>query len=141
MNKKLREEVYKKYDGHCGYCGEEIELKNMQVDHIIPKRNFPQVILNAKHNNTYKQQMIPKFLEHLEPEEVNHIDNLMPSCRVCNLWKSANWVELFRSEIFEQVNRLNKYSSNYRMAKKYKLVQENTMPIKFYYEKVSEQNV
>ena len=140
MKKELRDKVYQKYKGHCGYCGEKIELKNMQVDHIIPKRSFVSFIMFAKFHFD-KQNRVPIWLKHLEPEDIDHIDNLMPACRVCNNWKSANGIELFRSEIFEQVNRLNKYSSNYRMAKKYNLVQETTMPIVFYFEKFSDKNV
>ena len=37
FSKKTREEVYKKYDGHCAYCGKEIEIKEMQIDHMHPK--------------------------------------------------------------------------------------------------------
>ena len=37
MNKKQREQIYKKYNGRCAYCGEKIEYKDMQVDHIKPK--------------------------------------------------------------------------------------------------------
>lgn len=29
QNKKLRQEIYDKYNGHCAYCGCEIELKDM----------------------------------------------------------------------------------------------------------------
>lgn len=32
--KKVRELVYKKYGGHCAYCGCKLEYKDMQVDHI-----------------------------------------------------------------------------------------------------------
>ncbi len=31
-----RQQVYDKCDGHCAYCGVEITLKQMQVDHIQP---------------------------------------------------------------------------------------------------------
>lgn len=33
--KKIREEVYQKYNGHCAYCWCELEYKDMQVDHVI----------------------------------------------------------------------------------------------------------
>lgn len=33
--KKIREQVYKKYNGHCAYCGCKLEYKDMQVDHVI----------------------------------------------------------------------------------------------------------
>ncbi len=38
MTKQIREQVYQKYNGRCAYCGHEIAIKDMQVDHIIPKR-------------------------------------------------------------------------------------------------------
>ena len=31
--KATREAVYRKYNGHCAYCGCELEYKDMQVDH------------------------------------------------------------------------------------------------------------
>lgn len=37
ISKKIREIVYKKYNGHCAYCGCKIEYKDMQIDHIVPK--------------------------------------------------------------------------------------------------------
>jgi len=128
MKQKInRQEIYNKYDGRCAYCGESIELKDMQVDHIIPKQFFVWHI-----KNKFK---IPLFLLHLKEEDVNHIDNLFPTCRVCNKWESAHHLELFRSELSEQVKRLNDYSSNYRIAKRYGLVMEVFTPIIFYYEK------
>ena len=36
MNKEQRLQVYNKYNGHCAYCGNEIEYSEMQVDHILP---------------------------------------------------------------------------------------------------------
>ena len=100
----------------------------MQVDHIIPQCSFGWYIINEIY--------IPEFLIHLKVGDVDHIDNKFPTCRVCNKWKSAHHLELFRSEIEEQILRLNKYNSNYRMAKKYGLVSENKQKIKFYFEKL-----
>ena len=124
-----RQEVYNKCGGHCAYCGEEITIKEMQVDHIIPVSFFSDHIENNKR--------VPKFLSHLKGTDVNHIDNLFPSCRVCNKWKSAFDLEFFRSELSEQVRRLNDYSSNYRIAKRYGLISEVNIPIVFYFEKIS----
>jgi len=121
-----RNQVYVKYKGHCAYCGEEINIKDMQVDHIIPKRNFETSI-----KNNFR---IPSFLKHLTLDDMNHIDNLNPTCRVCNNWKGSHYLELFRSEISEQVKRLNERSSNYRMAKKYGQLKETIKPIVFYFE-------
>lgn len=38
ISKSKREAVYRKYDGHCAYCGREIAYKDMQVDHFLPLR-------------------------------------------------------------------------------------------------------
>ena len=127
MGKERRIEVWNKFKGHCAYCGEEIELREMQVDHIIPKGFFINQIKN--------KFGVPDFLKHLSVDDVNHIDNLFPSCRVCNKWKSAHHLELFRTELQSQVKRLNEYSSNYRIAKKYGLIVENDIKVEFYFER------
>jgi 5-methylcytosine-specific restriction endonuclease McrA len=126
--KEKRELIFNKYNGHCAYCGCEIKLKDMQVDHIIPKRNYRTHV-----GNKWK---VPEFLNHLTLQDENHLDNLMPTCRVCNKWKSAHYLELFRVELFEQIKRLNNYSSNYRIAKRYGLVKEDIKPIVFYFESI-----
>ena len=36
ISKAMRQQVYDKYHGHCAYCGREITMKEMQVDHIVP---------------------------------------------------------------------------------------------------------
>ncbi len=63
-----REEVHNKYNGHCAYCGKEITIKSMQVDHIIPKK------LDGS----------------------DEIGNLNPSCRSCNHYKRSFDLETFR---------------------------------------------
>lgn len=126
-----RVKIHAKCNGNCGYCGTPITVKEMQVDHIIAQSNFFATIMD-----NYKTKMVPSFLHHLSLIDVNHIDNLMPSCRYCNKHKTSHHLELYRSEIFEQVNRLNKYNSNYRIAKRYGLIQETVKPIKFYFEEI-----
>jgi len=130
FKKQERIKIHNKLNGHCAYCGENIELKDMQVDHIIPQRNFKMSI-----KNNFR---VPEFLSHLTLEDLNHDDNLLPTCRVCNKWKSAHDLELFRNELSEQIHRLNERSSNYRIAKKYGLLAETIKPIVFYFERVSE---
>lgn len=69
---KIRKQVYQKYNGHCAYCGCELEYKDMQVDHV--KSVF-------YYNGT------------------NDIDNLLPSCRMCNFYKSTFTVDEFRKNL------------------------------------------
>jgi hypothetical protein len=63
-----RNKVLAKYNGHCAYCGKEITVKEMQVDHIQAKR----------YNGT------------------DDFNNLNPSCRRCNHYKRASGLESFR---------------------------------------------
>ena len=31
--------IYRKYQGHCAYCGKQMVYSEMQIDHIVPKLN------------------------------------------------------------------------------------------------------
>lgn len=127
FSKKIREAVFNKYDAHCAYYGEVMKsIKEMQVDHCIPQSCF---LMHTKNN--FK---VPAHLKHLTESDVNHIDNLMPACRVCNKWKSSHDFELFRSEIEAQIERLNKWNSSYKFAKRYGLLSEINKPVVFYFE-------
>lgn len=55
-------------------------------------------------------------------------------------WKGAFDLDLFRKEVFEQIKRLNAYSSNYRMAKRYNLIEEKPKPVVFYFEEFSKEH-
>jgi len=110
--------IYEKYGGHCAYCGETIEFKAMQVDHIRPKRRF-----SVGHIDN-----IPKY-------HVDDLQNLNPACRVCNNWKLVWTVDEFRYEIEQQVKRLRKYRAQYRLAERYGLVINIDKPVIFYFER------
>ena len=125
-----RSSIYAKFRGHCAYCGQFIQIKDMQVDHVIPQCGFESYLANK-----FK---IPSFLQHLTRSDLNHIDNLFPSCRVCNGWKSTYHIELFRSEIQDQIKRLNERHANYRMAKKYGLLEETDKSVVFYFETINQ---
>ena len=74
MTKKTRGIVYNKYNGRCAYCGHEITIKEMQVDHIIPKR------LGG----------------------ADALGNYNPSCRICNHYKRATGLETCRIIIYPE---------------------------------------
>lgn len=110
FSKNIRAKVYRKYDGHCAYCGREILLSEMQIDHFIPKRGW-----NEKGSD--------------------NIENLMPSCRMCNHYKRANPLELFRTYIEEIPYKLRR-NYIYKVGVAYGNVIENKKPIEFYFETV-----
>ena len=109
ISKKLREQVYAKYDGHCAYCGREIAIKDMQVDHFIPKHGWSE-------------------------SGSDDIENLMPACRMCNHYKRCHDLETFRTYITEIPRKLRE-NYIYKIGVVYGNVIENDKPIQFYFEK------
>jgi 5-methylcytosine-specific restriction endonuclease McrA len=123
MAKIDRQKVYDKCNGHCGYCGKEITIKQMQVDHIVAQWS------TLSKEKSEKVGII---------KGSDDFSNLMPTCTRCNKWKSTWNIEQFRREISLQVERLNKYSSAYRLAKDFDLVDENRNEVVFYYEVIED---
>lgn len=116
MNKKQRQQVYDKYNGHCAYCGKEIAYENMQVDHIKPKQRG--WVYNP--NNVGTDEM----------------DNYNPSCRACNFRKGILTIEQFRAELTRQCESIIKRSFQVRQSIDYGLLKVEMHPIVFYFEKV-----
>lgn len=123
--------VYSKFNGKCAYCGYKLKIHDMQVDHIIPKSTYT-FHMETKHK-------VPSFLSHLTHQDVNHIDNLFPSCQVCNLRKLNYSLEDFRSEIGDLVNILENKSQTYKLAKRFNFVStKQVKSFKFYFENEQE---
>ena len=108
--KKIRELVYQKYNGHCAYCGCKLEYKDMQVDHVI---------------SVYGK------------DGSNNLDNLMPTCRMWNFYKSTYSLDDFRKNLESLYERLRK-PFIYRLALKYGLIEEHKKKVKFYFENEEE---
>lgn len=105
MSKIKRLEVYNKYQGRCAYCGKEIELKDMQVDHIQPKRIGG----------------------------TDEIENLNPTCRSCNHYKRARDIESFR-ELMKTLHIRIRSQYIDRVAEDYGIIEIKPWNGKFYFE-------
>lgn len=68
------------------------------------------------------------------------IDNMLPSCRSCNHYKSTRTIEGFRELIEAQCKTLERDSVTYRIAVRYGNVIPNPHPIKFYFEMRNKEN-
>jgi hypothetical protein len=121
----MRVKVHAKYGGRCAYCGEEITIKQMQIDHIIPKNHYSEqhgcLIVGCR-----------KFTDY----GLNDIRNLNPACRPCNNRKSSHPLEEFRDEIAAQVGRLRRYQNGFRLAERFGLLTEVDRPVVFYFETI-----
>jgi len=118
---QLRKTVHAKYGGRCAYCGEEITLEQMQVDHLRPKQRGVQAYLKAAG--------IPI------DKSLDDMSNLMPSCASCNNRKRTHPLEEFRAEIAEQVRRLRRDSNQFRLALRFGLVEVKDTPVIFWFER------
>jgi len=106
MTKAQRREVYDKCGGHCAYCGKHIEYKDMQVDHIIPRRRGRQ----------------------------DTMDNYNPACRRCNFYKSTDTIDQFREQIMTVQDRVLKaYAA--MVALDYGIIEVKQWDGRFYFEK------
>lgn len=112
MSKKERQKVYDKCNGHCAYCGKEIEYKDMQVDHVKPLRIGGE----------------------------DSIDNMLPACRSCNHYKSTLDVEGFRKYLSEIHKRLMRDSIPYQVAERFGIVEHKTDDVEFYFETMQIEN-
>lgn len=116
MKVKDRELVFNKYGGKCAYCGCDL-TKGWHVDHIEP------IVRNWVDGSCEK------------PENEN-LQNYNPSCPSCNIQKNSYTLEQFRENIKQFVNSLNQYSTQYKFAKKYGLIKETEVDVKFYFETI-----
>ena len=105
LSKDMRRKVYGMYGGHCAYCGREIDIKDMQVDHV----------------------------QSVKLGGADEIANYRPACRSCNFYKSTMSVEGLREQLGLIVGRLEK-SLTFRLALAHGLIQLTGRPVKFYFE-------
>ena len=105
LSKDMRREVYEMYGGHCAYCGREIDIKEMQVDHV------QSVYLGGEDERS----------------------NYRPACRSCNFYKSTMSVDGLREQLGLIAGRLEKLFI-FRLALAYGLIQLTGRPVKFYFE-------
>lgn len=122
--KRIREAVYAKYDGHCAYCGCEIEYRQMQVDHV---------------KSLYWNSIDNHFVDNPDIVQDDSLDNLMPSCRQCNYYKAEADIENFRSKIHNILERTCRDSFQVRLAIKHGILEYKPWDGKFYFEKTTKQ--
>ncbi len=110
VSKKVRKEVFNMFNGHCAYCGCEINEVKFDVDHIT---------------------------SHMMNKGNDDISNYYPACKDCNKFKSCSTIEQFRNAIKDTVRVCSKRNTNYlwdRIYRKYGLDKNPGKEIKFYFE-------
>ena len=114
--KKTRELVLNKYGGKCAYCGCDLTLRTMQVDHI-----------KAVYTSSLENDMVETQDDSLE--------NLNPSCRQCNFYKGTLNIEQFRNKIKTILYGTFQSTFQAKLAKKLGMMKVTQFD-KFYFEKL-----
>jgi len=151
MKKADREKVFNKYGGKCAYCGCQL-VKGWHVDHLEPVIRLTKSIGNTYQHKVTGAIATPRdaqsdtFLEEFEwverkvvpngfeKPERDCMENYMPACASCNINKHSADLESFRRLITGFMKHLNEVSTQYKIAKRYGLVVEETKPVVFYFE-------
>ncbi len=107
ITKADRLKVFNKYGGRCAYCGREMEIKEMQVDHMIP----------------------------LRAGGADEMWNYMPACRRCNHYKRGSSMEAFREMIEKIPQKLQRDSYIFRVEIDYGFFESNEKEVVFYFER------
>ena len=118
--KRQREAVFNKYGGRCAYCGCELTLRTMQVDHI------KAVYASSLENNGVETQD-------------DNLENLNPSCRQCNFYKGTLDIEQFRKKIMTTLYETCQNTFQAKLAKKLGMLNVKQFD-KFYFERINEKN-
>lgn len=108
LTKSERKIVYDKCAGHCAYCGCEITIQQMQVDHVDP----------------------------ISISEDDSLGNMLPACRSCNYYKGAELLETFRRYIERFPDTLSRDSVTYRNAVRFGMVEPKPHKVVFYFERM-----
>lgn len=109
MTRQKRQLIYDRFSGRCAYCGNHIELKDMQVDHIVPKRMGG----------------------------TDDINNLYPACRRCNHYKRAEPLKVFRRMMLTLHERIRQ-NYICRVAEDYGILEVREWDGRFYFEKLQQ---
>ena len=115
--KKIREQVYQLCNGHCAYCGCEITMREMQVDHFLSFENGRAIAIDHQ-------------------GDIDSADNYLPACRSCNYYKSSMWVDMFRKQIFRFTDVLLRDSVTFRNALRFGQVEIKQHEPIFYFEQI-----
>lgn len=119
-NKEKRQKVFDKFGGRCAYCGTELTMETMQVDHIVSRLFYDLDTNESK-------------------RDYSHIDNLNPSCKACNYYKSDGSLEMFKKRLSALHKRVTRFTL-VPLAEKHGIVEIKPFDGLLYFERLKEKN-
>lgn len=126
-----RDQVYNKYGGKCAYCGNLLG-KRWHIDHLEPVHRVNKLKTVYDEAGFFLERKFV-FDKYMHPER-DSFSNKMPACASCNINKGSYDLESWRRMIKKYIENLNNLSTPYKMAKRFGLIEEKEVEVKFYFE-------
>lgn len=98
MTKKIRQQVFDKYNGLCAYTGKLLG-DDWQVDHVTSK-------IKHEYQTYWNKATLPEIKQELK--KVDQLSNLLPACKIVNHYKRGFDLEGFRAYMRTFHTRLSK---------------------------------
>ncbi len=111
-NKKVRKEIFDKYDGRCAYCGIDLQPR-FTIDHIMPLRRGERLV---------------------DRKGLNDITNFNPACHSCNASKNTFSIEQWRLQLEKQYKRCIRDSATFRSLLRFGIVEKINDAVFFHFE-------
>ncbi|MGL4684190.1 MAG: HNH endonuclease [Hafnia alvei] len=124
------------FGGRCAYCGCELPEKGWHADHVEHVMRVSVVDDAAARKGKFKL----KHTGDMWFEDRDCIENMVPACAPCNLFKATFSVEMFRSQVAAQAERARLYSVNFRTAERFGLVEAIDKPVVFWFERYQQEH-
>ncbi len=103
ISKSVKEEVYRRFNGRCAYCGWPVLFNEMEIDHSTP---------------------ISRSLNEDSDDYINSIYNLRLTCHECNNFKSNMSAGEFKLYLENKLMEDLCKDPKYKMAVKYGFVNQ-----------------
>lgn len=132
LTKKQRQQVWDKSNGHCWYCGSKLPDKGWHADHIKPIFRTTEVVPIEERKNRHVFEL--KQTGECSIPDRDRVENMVPACAPCNLFKGTYSIEGFRKQLEQQVERGRKSSVNFRTAERFGLIAVNSQAVVFWFE-------
>ncbi|MDE9484040.1 HNH endonuclease [Xenorhabdus bovienii] len=132
LTKKQRAVIREKFGGRCAYCGHELPATGWHADHAEPVERLSKFVRDERGFGKF----IPTG-EMMRPEN-DTIENMMPSCRSCNIYKHSLDIETFRSAITRELQNSINRTQCLRTGQRLGILKLDAAPIVFWFETYTE---
>lgn len=136
LTRKQREKLRMKFGGRCAYCGCELPEKGWHADHVQAVLRKSEQCMKAAEKGIFRLKTTGEVFR----PEADCPENIFPSCAPCNLLKTTYSLEMFRKQVFLQVERGRRSSVNFRTAERFGLISVVNKPVVFWFEQYEGEN-